>query len=692
MKGGSNYWNNDAVTSPGATNRKGEHKMRNSLCKMQYVLFVLLMFGLSACGTTGSNTTADNGNAGSITAKVVMAKSSAKTVALQADVTKIRLIVTGPTIPTAKKDFANNTGGTVEVYPGSDLTLTAQGFDASGAMIYEGFATGLTVVAGPTPTDAGTITMLQPVAKATDSSCLSCHASTRDIAGQNLVVSYKQSGHYTNDTEMSAKNGSTQPGCAGCHGTQHNDVSPSASGRCFECHGANLSLKHTSATALVAGDANAARYITIGGKNCSACHEPHNPIKGAGKQERKDWEKSGHGDINGAAWVHYDFTTRNNCTACHTSAGFVKVLDNNFTDNSALSATTLGKQPLTCDACHSSNDFKKSVRTLSTAFVAPYTPSLSASAAFPAGTVIGNSQLCIPCHAGLASGQSVTNLPDANMGNVSFINSHYMAAAGIMYVKAGYTDFIDPATVIGASTYGKSLTSTDDGGAISSTHRKLGTAPMATDSHVGGQSMISGGPCVVCHMPKAGHTWEINGAAFDEICVKCHTAEGAITLTAANFKAVFIEEQSAVFQDALNLALATLSSKYNITYNQAAYPYFYDNSLSPVGAVKDWTRGGTLSAAEAKKLMGACFNINILKREPAAYAHARTYSRRLIYDTIDFLDNKTIDMSVGTTAVAYNPVMYVKGATAMDVATTEAFKFLAGYNRTSGVWNALERP
>ena len=44
-----------------------------------------------------------------------------------------------------------------------------------------------------------------------------------------------------------------------------------------------------------------------------------------------------------------------------------------------------------------------------------------------------------------------------------------------MYVKDGFIDFIDRNTPIGTSTYGKSLTATEDGGAISSTHRRLGT-------------------------------------------------------------------------------------------------------------------------------------------------------------------------------------------------------------------------
>lgn len=662
--------------------------MKTSLRMIQYALYAMVIFALSGCGANDTTTTAAPGK---LPVNLVLPKSTGKTVGLASDAVKIRLIVTGAGIPTAKKDFANNTGGEIEVYPGSNLIVTAQAFDVNGALLYEGSALNVTIVAGPNP--PVTIQMNAPVVKSTDTACLGCHETTSDITGQNLVADYKQSGHYTNTSwTTNAKNNSILPGCAGCHGTQHNDTAPAASGRCFECHGANLSLKHTSATALVAGEANPARYLNLNGTNCSACHEPHNPINGVGYQQRTDWASSGHGDINAPPWTHYDFTTRNTCNSCHTAAGFAKAIGNNFTDKTALSTTTLGKQPLTCNGCHSSNDFENSVRTLSSAFVAPYTPSLGASATFPGQDVVGNSQLCFPCHAGLDSGQTIAALPEAGMNNVGFKNSHYMAAAGLMFVKNGFANFTSANAVIGASTYGKSLTSNDDGGDLTSTHRKLGTALMATDSHVGGRGLITGGPCVTCHMPKAGHTWAINADSFNDVCGNCHTTEGTTTLTADNFGTLLIEEQSAVFQDALNLALATLQSKYNISFNQAAYPYFYDNNLNPVIAVKDWTRGGALTNAEAKKLMGACFNINILKREPAAFAHARTYARRLIYDSIDFLDDKAINMSVGATAIAYNPVMYVKGPLATDPTTTEAYKYLAGYNRTTGVWNALERP
>ena len=308
------------------------------------------------------------------------------------------------------------------------------------------------------------------------------------------------------------------------------------------------------------------------------------------------------------------------------------------------------------------------------------------------------SDVCIACHGGRESGESLDTISDFT--NASFKNSHYLAAAGLMYVKIGFTGFIDPNTPIGSSTYGASLTSNEDGGALTSTHRKLGTTAINGDSH--NPSVFtpgnydSNGPCVTCHMQATGqptratsHSLAIDINAANQVCINCHSTE----VDTPEHLSAFLEEQSAVFQDAINLATTVLLAKYNIAYNPASYPYFYDMAKDPSGktAVKDWTRG-TGDQAFGKKLMGACFNINVLNREPAAYAHARTYARRLLYDTIDFLDDKTINMSTGATAIATFPAIYVKGPTANDPSTTDAYKYLAGYNRTTGAWNALERP
>jgi hypothetical protein len=189
--------------------------------------------------------------------------------------------------------------------------------------------------------------------------------------------------------------------------------------------------------------------------------------------------------------------------------------------------------------------------------------------------------------------------------------------------------------------------------------------------------------------------------------LNCHTSELSTALTTTNFDSAFLTPQEDAFQSALTLALSILSTKYHITYNQASYPYFYDADAGSA-AVVDWTRpialpgpGGTaLTNADAMKLMGACFNINLLKREPAAFAHARTYSRRLIYDTIDFLDDLTINLSTGTTATILDPTNFKKGTnaftdgtlTALDPGTSEAMVFLIKWSRTTGQWSTPERP
>jgi len=418
----------------------------------------------------------------------------------------------------------------------------------------------------------------------------------------------------------------------------------------------------------------------------------------------------------GDAWAHYQWertlkadgtSDRGTCQKCHTATGASNYLanpatydykSNDFSHMSGWRAASTGvattpspqQEVLYCWGCHKTAAIG-SLRTPG-AIKADYNFGGTA-AVFPN---VDASNICISCHSGQASGESLNTI--TNFSNASFVNSHYLAVAGLMYVKSGFTAFIDPNTVIGTSTYGKSLTSDADGGALTSTHRKLGTTAINGDSHntavFTAGNFDANGPCVTCHMQATGqptrstsHTWEINMNASNEVCVKCHSTEAD---TQAHLTA-FIEEQAVPFQNALALGFNKLLTKYNISYNQAAYPYFYDLNVGPTSAVKDWTRGGALSATDAKKLMGACFNLNLLNREPAAYVHARTYARRLLYDTIDFLDDKIINMSVGVTAVAYDPVKYVKGVTAA-APTTESYMYLAGYNRTSLAWNALERP
>ncbi|WP_129127988.1 hypothetical protein [Geomonas oryzae] len=455
-------------------------------------------------------------------------------------------------------------------------------------------------------------------------------------------------------------------------------------------------------------------------------------------------------ETTGAAWVHYNWDqtqgtgNRASCEKCHTATGAANYMgapatynaaNNNFSHLPGWTATTGSgsNELLYCWGCHT--DSATGALRNPGAVKADYNFNGS-PAIYPD---VQASNTCLVCHIGQASGENVTALTATgnDFTNVGFVNSHYMAAGALMYVKGGYVNFVAPQTQVAGTTgtgivsYGQTMTSDADqtvdvtgsavAGKLTSTHRKLGMTSI--DHNPRPIEFMSGfpdtgGPCVTCHYAKgdvamgdngiAEHTLEVGTKALNGICINCHASEVSDTVALKTF----IEEQSEPFQATLTLALKVLEDNYNITYNQAAYPYFYDKNATN-GAVKDWTRGGALNAAQAEKLMGACFNINLLKRDPAAYVHARTYARRLLYDTIDFLDNKAIDQSVGATALASgmvdanNQPLFVKDTAAYNTAvgadgktsittpygtTTSGMLYILAWSRTTGAWAAYERP
>jgi hypothetical protein len=684
--------------------------MRNSFKKVQYLLLALSIFALTGCGATSTTTAANpTGNTTKLTAKVV---------GLQSDnIATVRLQVTGATIPTARQDFAGKTGGTIEVYPGSALIVTAQAFDATNVMLSEGAVTDVTVVAG-TPTTV-TVTMNPPVVKTADVTCLGCHETTRDVTGQNLVADYKQSGHYTNTALMASSNGSTQPGCAGCHGTSHNDLNPAASGRCADCH---TSINSAHSNSLTGPDARPAMYLATNYQNgCSACHEPHNPINGIGKDERQAWAQSAHGDVNGVAWSAEDFTTA--CQRCHTATGFKMYVASNYATQTAsiVAAGDPTREVLACDACHNNDSF--SVRP-APAFTTPYTANgpINQSNKIPD---VGESNLCVSCHTGRATQADIEAVADFT--NASFKNSHYLPAAGIMYMKVGFINFTSMKAFVPGSTtatYGLNYSlptllgtngKTAKGGVdaayggvlggVGSAHRALGTPTSR-----GGEAWMvpataglweSNGPCVTCHikadltnMPNpapnydtaafgaiptirtgGGHSLSATSPdAARQLCVPCHNDAGGLEnpVTAAEEKLA----EAKPYYDAGLAVIAKLfaTAQYNIKFDNAAYPYFFDLTKDPSGntAVTDWTRG-TGNQLFGKKVMGAAYNLKLLSTDSAAYVHGRTYSQRLIYDTIDFLDDGIMNLTAAGTLVAKNPTLF-PATSLTDTAGTWLYK------------------
>ena len=584
--------------------------------------------------------------------------------------------------------------------------------------------------------------------KATAYGCGTCHSGA--LAADGSVTATPTAVHGVTATAANT--------CQICHsGSRHeattHATNHAAATNCIVCHDAHtlrVGLPHQNYTTSVANPNYRASYVTPR-TTCASCHFA-GPLNDSNDAVRTAWKESGHGDNNGLAWkdsashvwknsgtaVNFQTTIPvNDCVRCHTANGFAAFATSGFTNVSSLHATDKDCEPLSCNACHVTGAAARLTVPAVTSFYNVSTVDKTSKktiksriqARFPD---VGESNLCVGCHAARVNGPNLTDLANSgnwDLSNTSFQNSHYDAAAGTMYMKVGFKNFTTlgapaPKSNVGApfvstQTYNDTLTALDtttpDGVANgqNSAHRRIGTPLIAGSEEyltAGGDptAIATNGPCVTCHMkaynpiagngfappsagrPGAGHSLQIDDATAQQLCLQCHAdaahldggdgaGNGKYTTMGnlADLKSAMLEPQSAAFQNGLTLVKQLLLVKYQIKYDPAVYPYFYDLQKDATGktAVTDWTRKnvagvsnaavlalgnanitviptGGLTQTQAYRLMGACFNLNVLARDPGAYVHARTYTQRLVFDTVDFLDNNTMDFTALTTARA----------------------------------------
>jgi hypothetical protein len=404
------------------------------------------------------------------------------------------------------------------------------------------------------------------------------------------------------------------------------------------------------------------------------------------------------------------------CGRCHTTEGF-----SYFFENLTTNPGTIAAGPLKCYGCHT-NPGAGILRTLKDANpTTNYTTDLGWNP--PGYTLnygklrypdVAASNICIACHDSREKDPGAINDTSTN-----YQRTHYLQAAATMYVKMGFITFA-PGALPGV-TIDTSLLSDQDGGTITSTHRKLGTPTIIGDHGITASqtNLTANGPCVACHRTPGNHSLTIDQKTITTVCNNCHTSKGGHAITMiADFNQYFLGPQSEAYQAALSLAIKVFNDKntgITITSEGGDLPDFvraYKTSALPTlteAAAADWTAAMTILGAGYNKarVMGAVSNIVFLKREPGAYAHALTYSRRLLYDTIDYLDDGLMNGSVGATALALSgtvgsPVygLFGKGATAytdstlttLAPGTTEAMLYLIGWSHTTGGWSSPERP
>jgi hypothetical protein len=521
--------------------------------------------------------------------------------------------------------------------------------------------------------------------------CIQCHAGTDPsipaidtVTGALITTEWENSPH---NTESSVNKTGFGASCLDCHGTGNdhpNDcgqchggsspvpaqfINPDAAMQCDKCHGPHATVMPASTShypditqamrlsPTIWTNMSSAGYITA--KSTGKCRNCHNPHDNTVLQQNRDWANSGHADTKAWSWIHYDFKAMDDCNRCHTSTGYVKYLSTG--DNAAWAAANSSdktKEVLRCDGCHVDYSWKRRAANTKglNGVQLPYGSFDSTIGPYgkiannDTSTVInnaGDSNLCINCHSGLASGRGISLGDDATLLHSGFggVNSHDFAAAGNLYAISGYeylphSDYllVDPIT---------------------------GTSYFLHD-HIGLDGSLglgtTRGPCVGCHMDGTVHTFLpielspagpgprglINGTitafpAVGDVCTKCHTLGGPNDLSFG--AAADIRQWKTEYMNRLAELENLLKIKYGIVYDPNNSPYFWPVAVSDHSNPANGFGSPSQSPWPNKGVLGAAFNLDTCFRDPGGYAHNYRYVSRLIYDSLDFLDDGQLNNS-----------------------------------------------
>jgi hypothetical protein len=312
------------------------------------------------------------------------------------------------------------------------------------------------------------------------------------------------------------------------------------------------------------------------------------------RQAEQEWVLSGHGNILDDPFRHWDgdLAVTDSCARCHTWQGFFDFALDGFAESDA-------PQPvgLDCLACHESGSFA----TLYDDYVGNFTA--LEPVRFRSGenaSLRGPSNLCMACHQGRSSTDSVNNTIDNSptAGPYDFINVHNFAAAASYFggeVRGGYQ--YDGMEYEGRNTF-----------------------PSHPDDRK---------TCVGCHMRGAAKDHTFRPQLAD--CTGCHGGTSFETLggsPGANFVAIqtLLGELLSEIQ---GYAAGTIGTA--IAYDAAKAPYFF----------VDANANGTVDAAETRnydlfddKLLRAAYNYQMGQKEPCGFIHNGTYVQQILFDSV----------------------------------------------------------
>ncbi len=399
---------------------------------------------------------------------------------------------------------------------------------------------------------------------------------------------------------------------------------------CFDCHGHEAkTLTNPSETETTihkewaqsghAGGLLAAKYAAADGSRTTA---EVDAVMAAGATS-----------ATGDGWVHYNWdktysagTTndRGYCQKCHTSTGVSNFLsspstydetgaNNNFSHLSGWTQTAGSTQNelLYCWGCHSNagTGALRNSGALTITFDADKAASFQVT--MPDAK---KSNVCVACHTGRGNKNSA---PVSRDGSAY----HHGVAAGTLFSSVTHTGFEFDGLNYANPSYFK--------------HDIIGT-----------DTANGSGPCASCHMSGKSHSFKAVDAATQTItnqalCDTCHTAEHGLMTYAT------IEEESAGYQNAGAL-LVDMVKVQNAQTNYTGSAILYSTTVA-----NDYK---------------AHQNSKLSSDEAGGFVHNRIYVKRLIFDSIDWLDNGALNGTI-TIPAAYAEARAWLGADASGVVT-----------------------
>lgn len=476
---------------------------------------------------------------------------------------------------------------------------------------------------------------------------VTCHGTqVSPVTGKLIADEWRGSAHMTQNAAGCADCHEPDAGhpnlCNKCHGGGGFAVTnnPDIAGKCGKCHGLRfpddvmLTLAPQHFGNLTTSTANTkyrASYVSSRyAGNCRYCHNPHDVSSAI--EEARQWAQSAHGETTAGAYAAYDFKTRGtaatlsttfeaNCVRCHTTTGYINFVTSKFSDAHAWGEESDKTKELTgCNACHDNgtgSSYGYQVRQVA-ALKLYY--NYSSAKTFPTVKLnnnptlypdVGFSNVCLPCHTGRGIGQMIKEAAAAglNFANANSPGAHYRAAGATLFQEGGYE--------FDGRSYGNS----------DFLHKDIGLRNT--------RGTGSKGPCIACHMasdsshlflPVALDSAKTITDIVSTTCVKCHNGVFEPSWTATS-----LQTAKTGFAAALTLLNQIKTGKSTNTN--------WDN----------------FSPGNGANTMGASFNYSFLAGDPGSFAHNPLYAKRLIYDSIDWISNASLDDDV---AAAVNGVVF----------------------------------